>query len=257
MVRSGRNRESRQPSSKKKKIEESEDSDISLDDTPVEKASPEKKKEKGKDKNKERDKDKVKEKEKDKLEDKEKEKDKLEDKANESQDHTFDDEEGGIKFDDIYIPPPPPAAFQAHADGSRLIITHIVNENFKSYADVQELGPFHKYFTAIIGPNGSGKSNVIDSMLFVFGYRASRLRSKKISALLHDSPNHGKVTSCTVTVHFALMIDVPDDVDAYQLKPGSEFYISRTACSDNSSYYTINGRKSQFKEVSPGYSVKI
>lgn len=157
--------------------------------------------------------------------------------------------EGAIRFDDIYIPPPPPAAFQANADGSRLIITHIVNENFKSYADVQELGPFHKYFTAIIGPNGSGKSNVIDSMLFVFGYRATRLRSKKISALLHDSPNHPKVTSCTVTVHFALMIDVPDDVDAYQVKPGSEFYISRTACVDNSSYYTINGKRVQFKEV--------
>lgn len=158
-------------------------------------------------------------------------------------------EEGGIKFDDIYIPPPPATAFQANPDGSRLIITHIINENFKSYADVQVLGPFHKYFTAIIGPNGSGKSNVIDSMLFVFGYRASRLRSKKISALLHDSPNHPKVTSCTVTVHFALMIDNPEDVDAYNLKPDSEFYISRTACIDNSSYYTINGKRVQFKEV--------
>lgn len=160
-----------------------------------------------------------------------------------------ENQEGAIRFEDIYIPPPPATAFQANADGSRLIITHIVNENFKSYAGVQELGPFHKYFTAIIGPNGSGKSNVIDSMLFVFGYRATRLRSKKISALLHDSPNYGKVTSCTVTVHFALMIDVPEDVDAYTIKPGSEFYISRTACNDNSSYYTINGKRVQFKEV--------
>ena len=171
----------------------------------------------------------------------------LENDNNDKRDDSF--EEGGIKFDDIYIPPPPATAFQANPDGSRLIITHIVNENFKSYADVQELGPFHKYFTAIIGPNGSGKSNVIDSMLFVFGYRASKLRSKKISALLHDSPNHAKVTSCTVTVHFALMIDIPDDVDAFELKPGSEFYISRTACIDNSSYYTISGKKVQFKEV--------
>lgn len=159
-------------------------------------------------------------------------------------------EEGGIRFDDIYIPPPPPAAFQAHEDGSRLIITHIVNENFKSYAGVQELGPFHKYFTAIIGPNGSGKSNVIDSMLFVFGYRASRLRSKKVSALLHESPNHAKVNSCTVTVHFALIYDVPEDVDAYKIKEGSEFYISRTAFIDSSSYYTINGKRAHFKEVS-------
>lgn len=27
---------------------------------------------------------------------------------------------------------------------SRLMITKIVNENFKSYAGIQELGPFHK-----------------------------------------------------------------------------------------------------------------
>jgi len=71
--------------------------------------------------------------------------------------------------DEIVIPPPPAAAFITNSDGSRLIITRIVNENFKSYAGVQKLGPFHKYFTSIIGPNGSGKSNVIDSMLFVFG----------------------------------------------------------------------------------------
>ena len=29
-------------------------------------------------------------------------------------------------------------------DGPRLVITHIVNENFKSYAGVKKLGPFHK-----------------------------------------------------------------------------------------------------------------
>jgi chromosome segregation ATPase len=30
-------------------------------------------------------------------------------------------------------------------------------------------------FTSIVGPNGSGKSNVIDSMLFVFGFRANKM----------------------------------------------------------------------------------
>ena len=44
------------------------------------------------------------------------------------------------------------------------------------YAGKQVLGPFHKSFTSIVGPNGSGKSNVIDSMLFVFGYKASKIR---------------------------------------------------------------------------------
>ena len=44
------------------------------------------------------------------------------------------------------------------------------------HAGKQVLGPFHKSFTSIVGPNGSGKSNVIDSMLFVFGYKASKIR---------------------------------------------------------------------------------
>ncbi len=44
----------------------------------------------------------------------------------------------------------------------------------------KEIGPFHKCFTSIVGPNGSGKSNVIDAMLFVFGFRAKKLRLNKV-----------------------------------------------------------------------------
>lgn len=36
------------------------------------------------------------------------------------------------------------------ANTARLMITKIVNENFKSYAGVQELGPFHKVNTWLI-----------------------------------------------------------------------------------------------------------
>ena len=82
------------------------------------------------------------------------------------------------------------------------MITHIENENFKSYYGKQTLGPFHKSFSSIVGPNGSGKSNVIDSMLFVFGYRAQKIRSKKISVLIHDSDTHPDVRSCKVKVFF-------------------------------------------------------
>ena len=90
----------------------------------------------------------------------------------------------------------------------RLVITHMELENFKSYAGVQRIGPFHKVrpciaespvgalpfrmpifactnsagyfafhqsFSSVVGPNGSGKSNVIDSMLFVFGKRAKQV----------------------------------------------------------------------------------
>lgn len=67
---------------------------------------------------------------------------------------------------------------------------------------------FIQNFTAIIGPNGSGKSNVIDAMLFVFGFRATKIRSKKVSVLIHNSDKHRDVRSCTVNVHFQRIIDL-------------------------------------------------
>ena len=64
---------------------------------------------------------------------------------------------------------------ERHEDGSpieRPIIAKMELENFKSYAGLKTIGPFHQRFNSIIGPNGSGKSNVIDAMMFVFGKRA-------------------------------------------------------------------------------------
>ncbi|ELU02991.1 hypothetical protein CAPTEDRAFT_224718 [Capitella teleta] len=129
------------------------------------------------------------------------------------------------------------------------MITHIVNENFKSYAGIQTLGPFHKSFSAIVGPNGSGKSNMIDSMLFVFGYRANKIRSKKISVLIHNSEKHPNLTSCTVSVNFQKIIDTGPGEDEFDIVPDSKFVVSRTAFKDNSSYYRVNDRKVTYKEV--------
>ncbi|XP_003704537.1 structural maintenance of chromosomes 4-like protein gluon [Megachile rotundata] len=158
------------------------------------------------------------------------------------------DEEGGIRVDDeIYIPPPLKTISEVDTSGPRLMITKIVNENFKSYGGVQVIGPFHKSFSAIVGPNGSGKSNVIDAMLFVFGYRATKIRSKKISVLIHNSSQLQNVNSCTVSVHFQQIIDNPQS--DYDVVPNSEFVISRTAFKDNSSYYELNKKKVQFKEI--------
>lgn len=42
------------------------------------------------------------------------------------------------------IPAPPPPAMTNEAGAPRLMITHLVNRNFKSYAGEQILGPFHK-----------------------------------------------------------------------------------------------------------------
>jgi structural maintenance of chromosome 4 len=55
-----------------------------------------------------------------------------------------EDEEGGLRMGDIYVPPAPKPVCSSEASGPRLIITHIDNENFKSYAGKQVLGPFHK-----------------------------------------------------------------------------------------------------------------
>merc|ERR1712096_161197 len=139
-------------------------------------------------------------------------------------------------------PPPPPVKPK---EESRLMITRIENVNFKSYAGTQVLGPFHKSFSSIVGPNGSGKSNVIDAMLFVFGYRSKKIRSKKLSSLIHNSENHQNVQACTVTVYFQKIID--GEGDDFDIVPNSQFTVSRTARKDGSSDYYLNGKKQTFK----------
>ncbi|CAG5133855.1 unnamed protein product [Candidula unifasciata] len=135
-------------------------------------------------------------------------------------------------------------------DAVQAVATYaIVNENFKSYVGIQKLGPFHRNFTAIIGPNGSGKSNVIDSMLFVFGYRANKIRSKKISVLIHNSEKHQNLDSCSVAVHFQKIIDTGVGDEDYTVVPDSHFVVSRSAFRDNTSCYYLDGKKVTYKEV--------
>ena len=86
------------------------------------------------------------------------------------------------------------------APKSRMVIRQLVMTNFKSYAGRQVVGPFHHSFSSVVGPNGSGKSNVIDSLLFVFGFRASKMRQGKISALIHNSAQFQDLEFCEVEV---------------------------------------------------------
>ncbi|XP_011503398.1 PREDICTED: structural maintenance of chromosomes protein 4 [Ceratosolen solmsi marchali] len=158
------------------------------------------------------------------------------------------DEEGSWRVSkDIYIPPPPQLFGAYDAKGPRLMINRIVAKNFKSYAGTIEIGPFHKYFSSIVGPNGNGKSNAIDSMLFVFGYRANKIRSKKITELIHNSNEHPNCNSCTVSVYFQQIIDKHGQ--DYDVIANSEFFISRTAFKDGTAFYEINGKKVQFKQI--------
>ena len=59
----------------------------------------------------------------------------------------------------------------------------------------------------MVGPNGSGKSNVIDALLFVFGYRAKQIRQDNLSQLIHNSAGKQDLAFCRVTVYFQQIID--------------------------------------------------
>ena len=146
---------------------------------------------------------------------------------------------------------------------SRTVIHFLVLKNFKSYAGRQEVGPFHASFSSVVGPNGSGKSNVIDSLLFVFGFRASKMRQGKISALIHNSAAYPNLDHCEVEVHFQEVRDrvclesvlgptitnvlLPDG--KHEVLPDSTLIISRRAFKNNSSKYYINMQESNFTVV--------
>ena len=132
---------------------------------------------------------------------------------------------------------------------TRLMITKMVLENFKSYAGAQEIGPFHKRFSSVVGPNGSGKSNVIDALLFVFGKKAKDLRLKKVSGLIHKSSGFPNLDFCKVEVHFQLIYDDEESADDFEVVRGSEFVVSRSADQKNQSKYIVDGKGSTWTEV--------
>jgi structural maintenance of chromosome 4 len=137
-------------------------------------------------------------------------------------------------------------------ESDRLMVTNLVMENFKSYAGVQEIGPLHQCFTAVVGPNGSGKSNVIDAILFVFGHQAKKLRHARLSELIHKSDAHPDCPYAKVSVHFQRIINTSEDGSTFDVVKGSEFVVSRTAFKDNSSKYHYGE-----KVVSRGEVVEI
>lgn len=122
-------------------------------------------------------------------------------------------------------------------------------ENFKSYAGIQDIGPFHKRFSSIVGPNGSGKSNVIDALLFVFGKRAKQLRLNKVSELIHKSSGFPNLEYARVSVHFQLIVDDEESNDDFEVVPGSEFVVTRIAYQNNTSKYMVDSKTSNFTEV--------
>ncbi|KAG2364796.1 RecF/RecN/SMC N terminal domain-containing protein [Suillus spraguei] len=164
----------------------------------------------------------------------------------------LEDEEEEISLLEPHVKPVsvmrPPPAEEPSGSKPRLVIHKMVLVNFKSYAGRQEIGPFHKSFSSIVGPNGSGKSNTIDALLFVFGYRASKMRQGKLSELIHNSARYPDLDECSVEVHFREIIDLPGP-DAYSVVPNSSLVVARTATKSNNSRYTLNSRSSTYTEV--------
>jgi structural maintenance of chromosome 4 len=141
----------------------------------------------------------------------------------------------------------PVAAEEPAEPKPRMIIQNLILTNFKSYAGRQVVGPFHASFSSVVGPNGSGKSNVIDSLLFVFGFRASKMRQGKISALIHNSAQYPDLSFCEVEVHFEQVLDLADG--GHEVIPDSHLVISRRAFKNNSSKYYMNKKETTFTAV--------
>jgi structural maintenance of chromosome 4 len=130
---------------------------------------------------------------------------------------------------------------------TRIIINKIILENFKSYAGVREIGPLHYRFNSVVGPNGSGKSNLMESLLFVFGKRAKKMRLKKLSELIHTSSRERKCQFCKVSVYFREIKE--DDDDNFHYIEGGDFVVARTVYRNSSSQYYLNGKESSFDEI--------
>ncbi|TQS37103.1 hypothetical protein Golomagni_02433 [Golovinomyces magnicellulatus] len=128
----------------------------------------------------------------------------------------------------------------------RIVITYLILTNFKSYAGRQEVGPFHTSFSSVVGPNGSGKSNVIDSLLFVFGFRASKMRQGKISALIHNSSQFPNLDHCEVTVHFQEVIDQPNGMPV--ILSNSDLIISRLCAEKNGRVQHVEKEKNNLED---------
>ena len=139
------------------------------------------------------------------------------------------------------------AAPDGAAPAQRVMIARMVLDNFKSYAGPVTIGPFDSNMTSVVGPNGSGKSNVIDAMLFVFGFRAKQMRQGNVSELIHSSDNHPSLQYTRVSVHFRDVIDLEDG--SVEVVEGTELVVAREARKDNTSTYWVNEKKSNKMDV--------
>ncbi|CAI2200887.1 1282_t:CDS:2, partial [Funneliformis geosporum] len=94
----------------------------------------------------------------------------------------------------------------------------------------------------------SEKSNVIDAFLLVFEHYASKMRQGKLSGLIHSSQGCENLNACNVDMHFEEILDMHDP-DDYEVVLQSQLVISCQAFRNNASKYFINGRQSNYTEI--------
>jgi structural maintenance of chromosome 4 len=109
-----------------------------------------------------------------------------------------------------------------------MIIHELRLLNFKSYNGAHVLGPFDAHFNCVIGPNGNGKSNIIDAVLFVFGFKSSKLRQDSLASLIHRSA-FAQPDKAAVAVVFN--------------DQGEKITVSRSVTRCRTTAYKLNGQK--------------
>ena len=123
---------------------------------------------------------------------------------------------------------------------SRLLITKMELENFKSYAGIQRLGPFRD-FTCVVGPNGSGKSNLMDAISFVLGVQSRDLRSSQMRDLIFRPPGADAARDATLGARASLVYAAPDD-------PETTTVFSRLITAKGAGEYRVDGATVTFKQ---------
>lgn len=83
---------------------------------------------------------------------------------------------------------------------------------------------------------------------FCFGFKANKMRQGKISELIHNSGNE-RPDFCQVDIYFHMVLDDPKSPQLSVVVPNSELIISRKAFQNNQSMYYVDGKKSNYTDV--------
>ena len=70
-----------------------------------------------------------------------------------------------------------------------------------------------------------------------------------VSELIHKSSRFPDLEYATVSVYFELIEDDENSSDNYKVIPGSAMVVTRTAYKNNTSKYSIDGKKTTYAEV--------